>query len=174
MKQAFTSFLISLAVSLTGLASSSVWALPEDRDRPIQVNAASMQWLNEQQKGVYQGEVVATQGELRLEADRLTLFRGQAGTLSRVLAENEQGLAYMRDLPEQDQPQVEAWAERIDYNPTDETLILTGQAHLVQGEDSFRGHQLTYHLTTQDLQAKQDQGSEQRIEVILSPQRTSD
>ena len=151
--------------------SHSVFALPEDRDKPVQVNANQMEWQQQQQQGIYRGEVVATQGELRLESDRLTLFRGEDGQLSRALAEADQGLAYMRDLPELGQPQVEAWAERIDYHPADELLILTGQAHLRQGEDSFRGHRLVYHLTTQDLEAEQDAGGESRIEVILTPKR---
>ena len=164
----------SLLLALAGLTAGSALALPEDREKPIRVHAERMQWLNEQQQGVYQGEVVATQGELRLEADQLTLFRSEAGTLSRLLAENQQGLAYMRDLPEAGQPEVEARAERIDYNPAEETLILTGQAHLSRGEDSFRGHQLTYHLTSQNLQAERATTDDQRIEVILSPRRLSE
>lgn len=148
-------------------------ALPEDRDKPVQVNAQRMEWHNQRQQGVYQGEVIATQGELRLEAATLTLFRGPEGELTRALAEAGDSLAYMRDLPELDEPEVEAWAESIDYHPAEDKIILTGQARLVQGEDSFRGHRLTYHLTTQDLEAEQAETGESRIEVILTPKRSN-
>jgi|AntRauTorcE11897_2_1112592.scaffolds.fasta_scaffold00957_9 lipopolysaccharide export system protein LptA len=151
--------------------SSSLQALPEDRDKPVQVSAQRMEWHNERQVGIYQGEVEASQGELRLAATTLTLYRAPQGQLDRLLAEGTEERAYMRDRPNQDQPEVEAWAESIDYYPAEEKIILTGQAHLRQGEDNFRGHRLTYHLTTQDLVAEQAESEDSRIEVILTPKR---
>lgn len=153
------------------LISSSLQALPEDRDKPVQVTAQRMEWHNERQIGIYRGDVEATQGELRLESQTLTLYRGPEGQLTQAVAETSDGLAYMRDLPNLEEPQVEAWAEHIDYHPAEEKIILTGQAKLLQGEDSFRGHRLTYHLTTQDLVAEQAESEDSRIEVILTPKR---
>ncbi|MDR9467346.1 lipopolysaccharide transport periplasmic protein LptA [Marinospirillum sp.] len=154
--------------------SNSLQALPEDRDKPVQVSAQRMEWHNERQVGVYQGDVEASQGELRLEATTLTLYRAPQGQLDRLLAEGSEDLAYMRDRPDLEQPQVEAWAESIDYHPAEEKVILSGQAHLRQGEDNFRGHRLTYHLTTQDLVAEQAESEDSKIEVILTPKRNGD
>ncbi|SFC03907.1 lipopolysaccharide export system protein LptA [Marinospirillum celere] len=158
---------------LITLMSPATFALPEDREKPVQVNAQRMEWHNQRQQGVYSGDVVATQGELRLEAATLTLYRGTNGELTRALAEAGGELAYMRDLPNLDEPEVEAWAESIDYHPAEDKIILIGQARLVQGEDSFRGHRLTYNLTTQDLEAEQAETGESRIEVILTPKRSN-
>jgi len=171
-----TAMLFRNSLALVGLLllSSSLQALPEDRDKPVQVTAQRMEWNNERQVGIYRGEVEANQGELRLESETLTLYRGPQGQLTQALAEASEGLAYMRDLPNLDEPEVEAWAETIDYHPAEEKIILTGQARLVQGEDSFRGHRLTYHLTTQDLVAEQAESEDSRIEVILTPKRNGD
>jgi len=156
------------------LISFHLHALPEDRDQPVQVSAERMEWHNQRQTGIYLGEVEASQGELRLESESLTLFRGPDGQLIQALAESSDGLAYMRDLPSLDEPQVEAWAHSIDYHPAEEKIILTGQAKLIQGNDSFRGHRLTYFLTSQDLTAEQAEDKDSRIEVILTPKKSGD
>ncbi len=77
----------------------------------------------------------------------------------------------MSDLPKADAEKVEAWAETIDYLPEEQRVVLTGNARLVQGTDSFRGHRLTYHLTSQNVEAEQDGSDSSRVEVIFTPRQ---
>lgn len=151
------------------LTSAAVYALPEDRDQPIQVKAQNMQWNNQQQLAVYQGQVEVVQGQLLLQSDLLNLQRTATGELKQAVATNKQGLAYMRDLPDAAKPEVEAWGEKLDYQPINNLIIITGQAKLVQGADKFTGHKLTYNLITQDIQAEQANKDDARVEVILTP-----
>jgi len=144
-------------------------ALPEDRELPLQVKAQSMQWNNQQQQATYQGNVEVHQGELVIEAANLKILRTTTGELKQAVATTPQGQAYMRDLPDPIKPEVEAWGEVIDYLPSQDLVILTGKARLIQGADSFTGHQLTYNLITQDIQAEQKSSSDTRVEVILTP-----
>jgi len=162
----FTSFLLlALAFIVT-----EAKALPEDRELPIQVKAQSMQWNNQQQQATYQGEVEVHQGELVIEAASLKILRSSAtGELKQAVATTPQGQAYMRDLPDPVKPEVEAWGEVINYLPSQDLVILTGKARLVQGTDSFTGHKLTYNLITQDIQAEHKSASDSRVEVILTP-----
>ncbi|WP_416884996.1 lipopolysaccharide transport periplasmic protein LptA [Marinospirillum sp.] len=159
-------------LSLSLIASQAL-ALPEDREAPIRVQAQQMDWQQQTQTATYRGDVEVTQGELKIEASELRLIRGAQGELQQAIAQGQTPLAYMRDLPQLDQPIVEAWAEVIDYHPASETLTLTGRARLIQGEDEFQGHRLVYHLTTQDLQAEQapESSPASRVEIILTPQR---
>lgn len=163
---------LAWTLSLSLLASHAL-ALPEDREAPIRVQAQQMEWQQHIQTATYRGTVEVTQGELKIEASTLRLIRGPQGELEQAIAEGQTPLAYMRDQPQLDQPIVEAWAEVIDYHPAAETITLTGRARLIQGEDSFQGHRLIYHLTTQDLQAEQppESSSDSRVEIILTPQR---
>lgn len=165
------SFILSL---LFWLISSSLYALPEDRDKPVKISAETLEWHNERQVGIYQGRVEASQGELQLESNRLTLYRGPEGQLARAVAEGSDQLAYMRDLPSLNEPQIEAWAETMDYQLEQGKIVLTGQALLIQGDDRFQGHRLTYNLNSQDLTAEKAEGEDSRIEVILTPQRSGD
>lgn len=149
--------------------STQTLALPEDRKQPLQVQAQSMQWSNEQQQATYQGDVEVRQGELIIKSTQLTLVRNTNGELQKALATSPNNKAYMRDLPNSVKPEVEAWAETIDYLPAKNLVILTGQARLTQGADSFNGHKLTYNLSSQDIQAEQKNTQDSRVEVILTP-----
>ncbi len=165
--------LTSLSFGVFALLSLPLQALPEDREQPVRVESRQMQWNNQAQKARYSGDVIATQGELRIESEVMTLERNPQGELSRALAEasSSDQLAYFRDLPSLDQAQIEGWAETIDYHPAEDRLILTGQARLIQGEDLIQGHQLIYHLTSQDIEAQQaDTPDAPRVEMIFTPQ----
>lgn len=144
-------------------------ALPEDRELPLKVEARTMQWNNQQQQATYQGDVEVHQGELVIEATRLKILRTTTGELKQAIATTPKGQAYMRDLPNSADPEIEAWGEIIDYLPSKDLVILTGQARLIQGTDSFTGHKLTYNLITQDIQAEQKSATDSRVEVILTP-----
>ncbi|SFX02140.1 lipopolysaccharide transport periplasmic protein LptA [Marinospirillum alkaliphilum] len=160
-----------LLLSLLLAYSSLTLALPEDREKPVQVQSERMQWNNQQQLATYTGQVEVTQGELKIKAELLELHRGEDGALERATASSPGELAYMRDRPRAEEPKVEAWAETIDYQPAQDRVVLTGNARLVQGEDSFRGHRLTYNLLSQDIQAEQAESDAGRVEVILTPRR---
>lgn len=163
---------------LTGLVlllcSNLLLALPEDRNLPLQIQAQRMTWQHQQQLAVYAGQVDAQQGELHLQSEVLNLYRNQQGDILRIIARSEGAQAYLRDIPDPEQGQLEAWAEEIDYHPQEQRLVLTGQARILQGQDQFRGHRLVYQLDTQDIQASQSEdGSSERIEIILSPRQES-
>lgn len=157
-----------LLVALTFITSQA-FALPEDRELPMQVQAQRMQWNNQKQLATYHGNVEVHQGELLLKSVQLKIQRTATGELQQAIATSPKGQAYMRDLPDAAEPEVKAWGEVIDYLPAKNLVILTGKAKLIQGEDSFTGHKLTYNLITQDIQAEQKSSSDSRVEVILTP-----
>lgn len=147
------------------------WALPEDREKPIQIQSQRMAWDNQQQKATYSGQVEIIQGQLLLQSEQLRLERNADGSLRQASASSPGNQAYMSDLPKADAAKVEAWAETIDYLPEEEKVVLTGNARLVQGNDSFRGHRLTYHLTSQNVEAEQNGSDSSRVEVIFTPRQ---
>lgn len=160
---------LALALLLLVFISHQAVALPEDRELPLSVAAQQMQWNNQAQRATYQGQVELHQGELLLKSAQLEIQRNAAGELEQAIATQPKGQAYLRDLPDAAKPEVEAWGESIDYLPSKNLVILTGKAHLTQGNDSFTGHKLTYNLVTQDIQAEQKSSSDARVEIILTP-----
>lgn len=157
-------FLLALA-----LAASASWALESDRQLAIEITAQQMSWNNQQQQATYTGKVEASQGELLILADQLQLTRNQQGQLKQALATNKQGQAYMRDLPQQDEPIIEAWGQSLNFLAEQNLIVITGKAKLTQGKDSFTGHQLTYNLVTQAIKAEQQPNTSERVKVIFTP-----
>lgn len=65
-----SSLLTLLMLLLPGLAHG----LPEDRDKPIQLEAERGQLDQKTGTSVYEGNVIITQGTLRLNADTATIY----------------------------------------------------------------------------------------------------
>ncbi len=170
LKSAYLINKLTLCLFITTFfISSQALAVPEDRELPMQVQANRMQWDNQQQQATYQGNVEVHQGELVIKSASLKIVRSSTGELKQAIASTPKGQAYMRDLPDPIEPEVEAWGETIDYLPAQNLVILTGKARLIQGTDSFTGHKLTYNLISQDIQGEQKNSSDSRVEVILTP-----
>lgn len=160
-----------IGLSLAIFATQS-WALPADRQAPIEVQADKMTWTQNNQTARYQGNVDIQQGELHLTSEQLTLTRNAQGKLDTLEATGEDALAYFRDLPSPNKPPVEAWANTIHYDTAAGRIRLEGNARLTQGEDTIEGHKLTYDLSTQDIKAEQGQAQE-RVKIILTPNTSS-
>ncbi|MDL2424869.1 lipopolysaccharide transport periplasmic protein LptA, partial [Pseudomonas sp. BAgro211] len=62
--------LFSLAAAI---GSSAAWALPTDREQPIRVQADSAELDDKQGVAVYRGDVVVTQGSMKLTGNTVTL-----------------------------------------------------------------------------------------------------
>lgn len=160
-----------LGVGLLIWAAQS-WALPADRQAPIEVQADKMTWTQNNQTAIYQGSVDIQQGELHLTSERLTLTRNAQGKLDTLEATGEAPLAYFRDLPSPDKPPFKAWANMIHYDTAAGLIRLEGNARLTQGKDTIEGHKLTYDLSTQDIRAEQGQAQD-RVKIILTPNTAS-
>lgn len=159
-------FVASLFVSISSLA------LEEDRQLAIEVAAQQMSWDNQQQQATYTGDVEASQGELLILAEQLLVTLNEEGELKQAIATNQQDLAYMRDLPQPDEPEIEAWGQTIHFLAEQDLVVITGQAKLVQGKDRFTGHKLTYNLVTQAINAEQEANNnnpKDRVKVIFTP-----
>ncbi|ODC02670.1 lipopolysaccharide transport periplasmic protein LptA [Terasakiispira papahanaumokuakeensis] len=154
------------------MMATQSWALPADRQAPIEVQADNMTWTQNNQTAIYQGSVDIQQGELHLTSEQLTLTRNSQGKLDTLEATGDKPLAYFRDLPSPNKPPVEAWANIIHYDTAAGLIRLEGNARLTQGEDTIEGHKLTYDLSTQDIRAEQGQAQE-RVKIILTPNTAS-
>lgn len=61
-------------------------------------------------------------------------------------------------------------ARSIDYDLEAQTLTLSGEAQLIDGQNEINGETLLYQLTEERLVATSDQGGDQRVRVTVTPQ----
>lgn len=124
---------------------------------PINISADKLDYFDKEQKAVYTGNVVAVQGDTRLNASVLTIFfdrkPGSAPAASAATAGPggaNSGLRRMEGkgpiaITSKDQI---GTGDALVYDKPTNKFQLIGNVALSQGENVTRGDQLTYDLTT--------------------------
>ena len=153
------------------LLTPGAHALDADRLQPLKIVADSAVLSDKDGTATYTGNVILTQGTLKIEASRLHI-QTKEGKVSKVTAEGKP--AEFSQVPAKDQPPVEASALTIDYQVKAQKLILRRKASIVQGENLFKGEEIVYEIQSQRLKAvgqtKDTPQGEQgtgRVEMIL-------
>ena len=159
-----------LGIILAALLSKAAFALDSDRLQPLKIVADTALIDEKDGTATYTGNVVLTQGTLRIAAESLKIKTRQ-GKVDLVMAVGEPAL--FSQVPEPNQSEVIAKAKNIDYLVQDQKLLLKKKASIVQGENIFRGEEIVYEIQSQRLQAVGQSGEVKpgdikgRVEMIL-------
>ena len=140
--------LLSCLIAL--LLIPSAWALENDRQQPLKIVADSAVLSDKDGTATYTGNVVLTQGTLKISASRLHI-KTQQGKVELVTAEGKP--ANFTQQPAAEQASVVATALTIDYQVKEQTLILRRKASIVQNENVFKGEEIVYEIQSQRLKA---------------------
>ncbi|MDF1763395.1 MAG: lipopolysaccharide transport periplasmic protein LptA [Oleibacter sp.] len=124
---------------------------------------------------IYEGDVLLTQGTLKIQAQRLTIYRNAEG-LEKVVAEGTPA-TYQQQI-EVDKPITNAKGDRIDYFTLERRITLRGDAELEQAGNVFSGNLITYDMTDETVKAvgtnsvsdQTERAPDGRIKVIIQPQ----
>lgn len=127
---------------LGGGSVPTALALSTDRDQPVHIEADWAEADEHARVSVYKGKVVIVQGSLRITGDVVTMYFDESHELQRLIAVGR--LARFRQKPDGEDEYQHAKAERIQYNLTTDTMVLTGAAQLSKGEDSIRASRIVY------------------------------
>lgn len=138
-------------------------ALKSDAGQPINIRAASVDVNEKTGVAVYRGNVVMTQGSLRLEADRVDIAMHE-GRLERAQAFGKP--ARLRSVSDTGE-ELKARAARIDYRAKGRVLDLEGEVWLERGGDEFTGATARYELDTQRFSAKG--GDDGQVTAVIRP-----
>ncbi|HSH50025.1 MAG TPA: lipopolysaccharide transport periplasmic protein LptA [Halomonas sp.] len=159
---------------LTLLPFTAALALESDASAPIRVEADRFDLDNRAGSAVYQGDVRIRQGSMKLNGDRVELYRNAEGQLSRAVATGER--AYIEQQPSPEEKLMKGWGRKIIYHVSERRVELIDQAELHQGNDTFDGGYLEYFLDRRVVQARSSaegvEGS-QRVRMTLEPEQQS-
>lgn len=166
-------FSLSPLLPLLALGFSlPVVALSDDSQQPINIesNRAVHNVLENGERLTYIGDVVMTQGSLTIRADKIDIF-SSARKIQRLSASGKP--AELSQRSSLDDRQMDASAEQIEYNITDETAILTGNASVVQQGSVVKAERITYDIKQERVQARAgnqaDGQNGGRVNMILQP-----
>jgi len=153
------------------LVAGPVAALTEDTEQPIRIVADEA--VRDEKTGltVYQGNVQMDQGSIRVEAEKITVYRIETEG-DKIVAEGSP--AHMRQQPEPDSPFMHAWGGIIEYYRTEGRIQLRDKAQLEQDGSTVRGDKIDYFVEEQLVKAAASDdgnGTASRVEVVIPPHR---
>ena len=165
MRKRLERLMPALAVAISLTLPTTAWALPDDRDQPIRIEADEA--LRDEKQGFtrYQGNVRMDQGSLHIEAAQLTVYHDDKEA-DRVLATGEP--AKLQQQPEVGKPPIKASANTIEYFQREERVQLRQNAYIEQDGSIVTGDSIDYLMNEQLVKAGSDKNSESsRVKVII-------
>ncbi|WP_211208277.1 lipopolysaccharide transport periplasmic protein LptA [Leeia oryzae] len=139
--------LLKALILMSGvMLGASGHAEQADRDKPINIEADQGTTDMANSTSRYEGNVIITQGTLRLRADRIDVASDKDGKMQ---AQALGKPVTFRQKQDQSDEYVEAQAARIDYDSAKSLLKLSGDARVRRGGDELRGAVIIYDAATQ-------------------------
>lgn len=160
--------LLNLGLVMSLSISTLVWALPGDQDKPIYLEADRAQLDQRTGISVYQGNVVITQGSMRLAADTVTINM-QDGAFQHLDAVGNP--ASFRYKPAEDKEEIRGTSKRIEYDVAADLVVMTTDAKVTRARDVFTGERIEYDLS-KDLVKAKGTGRE-RVQITIQPKSTT-
>jgi len=156
----------------------SAWALSTDKDQPIEIEANSADLDDEKGVTIYRGNVILTQGSVRMTGDTMTVYFTN-DELDTLIMEGQP--ARYKQLPDGSKIYDEAEALRMEYYELKNMIILIDKASFKQEGLSFSGNRIEYDTEHSRVKAKgsvkQQSGSSssgssgERVKIILKPRK---
>ncbi len=169
-----TVFLIATGFSmLSGLAH----ALSTDSNQPINVQADSAEMDDKRGVAIYRGDVIITQGTLKITGDTVTITLNKTGDIDVFTSVGKP--AYYEQQPSTDKDIVQAYGLTIQYFANNEKIIIIDQAKVIQQGNTFRGEKIIYDTQKQIVTAgRGKQGTittpAPRINMIIQPKNKTE
>jgi lipopolysaccharide export system protein LptA len=150
------------------LAVCAGGAVARESDRQQEMNVAAEDTdtqLTDDGETRLIGNVSITQGTLKIQADAATVSR-KAGEVVRVVFEGKP--AQLQQESETGEL-MKAQGNRIDYDVSAESVVLSGNVVVDQAGDDLRGERITYDLKSERLQGSGEGGGDGRIHMTIQP-----
>jgi lipopolysaccharide export system protein LptA len=138
------------------LAAPGARALTTDREQPIEIEADSADADDAKKITIYKGDVVITQGTLRITGEHVTIRYDANGDFSELISLGTP--ARFRQLPDgkpdAEQNYQRARASRMEYYKDKDTIVLLGNAIYGQGGDQVAADRIDYDSKNSRMKAR--------------------
>jgi lipopolysaccharide export system protein LptA len=150
-------------------------ALSTDQAQDIEIVANSSEIDDHKKVTVFTGQVIATQGSIRITGDRLTVNYDEKNNIRTL--EMEGRPATYRQLPDAGQTYDEAQARHMEYHKARNLIILRDQALVKQASGSLSGDRIEYDTAQSRVRASSAPGAEEarpeaggRVKIVIPAQ----
>jgi len=171
MHQHLTKFLF---IAL-GLIPALAFALPSDREQPINIEADHAQLDDERGVTQYKGNAILTQGTLRITGDIITFYYDDDQQITKTIAEGN--LAKYQQIHKRGEAPVKARAIQMEYHAKTQKIYLLGKGYVLKDGDEVTGNRIEYDITKNIVHVNsgpvkigdKTQQSTGRVHIIIQP-----
>jgi len=161
--------IIKLSCLLSALLSTTLHALTEDKQYPVNLQAERISFNQRTHQTRCTNNVRLDQGSTHLRAARAMALIDEHHHLKLAIAKGDHKTqAHAWTTFTLDKPDVHAWADVIRYYPRTERLILLGHARLMQEPNTFLAPKITYDMKNHHV-ITSTQGTDRTHIVIERP-----
>ncbi|VVN86911.1 lipopolysaccharide transport periplasmic protein LptA [Pseudomonas fluorescens] len=168
--------LLSLGAAL---GSVSAWALPDDRNQPIRIQADDAQLDDKQGIATYKGDVIITQGSMKVTGNTVTITRTAGGDIDVVTSVGN--LAYFEQMQTAgDAKPVQGYGVTIQYHASQDRVVLIDRAKVIDKDGNVtQGEKIVYDTVKKLANAGRATGTKvteerPRIDMVIQPKKKSD
>ena len=147
--------------------TSFAFALPEDAKQPIEIEAQSVVVDETTGFNEFSGNAEVKQGSLLLFAELIQVQTNSDGVETMIAKGTLEKPAKYIQSQENQARFIEATATLITYNVNEGMIFLVGNAHLVQGFDSFSGDSLNYDINNDKVVVKGSEDGTDRVKFKI-------
>ena len=160
-------------IAVSGVLSLPCFALPGDSEQPINIQSdkASHTTLDAGEKTEYFGNVVITQGSMKINGDHI-IIHSQERQVTSIVAKGTP--AHFEQQSDPTKAAVKAAANTLDYKLKSDTVILTENAIVEQNGTTVSGNQIEYNIGSEQVIANGNKDNDSRVKVVLIPANGKD
>ena len=162
--RAFVTFLITLTC-----LPHYAFALDTDRNQKVNIVADSGVYNYKTGVNIYEGHVKVDQGTTHITADRLITKKNPQHKIQEAIAYGLEGKAHYWTLPNQQEPEIHAWAKIIKFYPIESNATLEQAVFVKQGENSFQGELINYNSKEQTISVPASKNA--RAVLVYNPDK---
>ena len=133
---------IVFAAMIAAIATGDARALSSDREQPIVIEASTAEADNRAQVTIYRGDVVITQGTLRITGDTVWIHYNDSNSITKAISVGKP--ASFRQLPDNKEHYMTADADRMEYHAAEDLILLLGNARYGEGPDKITAQRIVY------------------------------
>ena len=148
--------------------STYTFALTEDAQQPIEIEAESVMVDETAGFNEFIGDAEVRQGSLVMTAEIIQVQTNADGVETMIAKGTPDQPAKYIQSQENQARLIEATATLITYDVNDGMIFLIGDAYLVQGFDSFSGDSLTYDINNDKVLVKGSEDGTKRVKFKIN------
>lgn len=154
------------ALLVCSMMATQTFALKNDNTQPINVESVEQSADLQANKLLFSGDVVATQGSIKLKADRIEVTRANNGSLKSIIA---YGNPVTFEQKQDNGRYIKARSSTLSYLPDETKIVMQGRASIWQGDSKMSGERIEYNITTQKMRAYNNNSQGGRVSSTFIP-----